>query len=85
MEVKEIGVGARLGMRGLNQRGLIEISEDPRSGDFVLIIGNGLRDKWYRKWLKVNLPQGMWQVTCQRGEVPEVLDKFLSEKILTQG
>lgn len=85
MEVKEIGVGARMGLRGLKHRGLIEISEDPEGGDFILVIGNGLRDKWYRKWLKVNLPQGMWQVTCKKEEVPGALNKFLTENILSSG
>jgi len=84
MEIKEIGVGARLAMRGLKQRGLIEIAEDPGSGDFILIIGNGLRDKWYRKWLKVNLPRGMWQVKCNREEVPQAVSEFLSERILSE-
>lgn len=85
MEVKEIGVGARLGIRGLKQRGLIEISEDPRSGDFILIIGNGLRQKWYRKWLNVNLPRGMWQVRCNKEEVSQAVSKFLAENILSSG
>jgi hypothetical protein len=85
MEVKEIGVGARMGMRGLKYRGIIEIAEDPKGGDFILVIGNGLREKWYRKWLKVNLPKGMWQVTCKKEEVPEALNKFLAENILGQG
>ena len=83
MKTEEIGVGSRLGMRGLRNRGLIEISEDPRSGDFVLVISKGIRDKWYRRWLKINLPQGMWRVKCSKGEVPEAVKKFLSEDILT--
>jgi hypothetical protein len=45
MEIEEIGVGARLGMRGLKNRGLMEISEDLKSGDFVLVIGKGIREK----------------------------------------
>jgi hypothetical protein len=85
MEVKDIGVGARMGMRGLKSKGIIEIVEDPKSGDFILIIGNGLREKWYRKWLKVNLPQGMWQVRCNKEEVTQAVSKFLAEKILSQG
>ena len=85
MEVKEIGVGARMGMRGLRHRGLIEVTENPKSGDYILVIGDGLRDKWYRKWLKFNVPKGMWQVTCTKEEVPEALNKFLNDKILNQG
>jgi hypothetical protein len=83
METEEIGVGARLGMRGIKSRGLVEISEDPKSGDFVLVISKGIREKWYQKWLRVNLPQGMWRVKCSKEEVAEVINKFLSEKILT--
>ena len=83
MQTEEIGVGSRLGMRGLRNRGLIEISEDPKSGDYVLIISKGIRDKWYRRWLKINLPQGMWRVKCSKEEVPEAVNKFLSEDILT--
>ena len=83
MESEEIGVGARLGMRGLRNRGLMEISEDLKSGDFVLVISKGIREKWYRKWLRINLPQGMWRVKCSKEEVSEAVNKFLSEKILT--
>lgn len=70
-------------MRGLKNRGMMEISEDPKSGDFVLVISKGIREKWYRKWLRINLPQGMWQVKCSKEEVSEAVNKFLSEKILT--
>jgi hypothetical protein len=82
MEIEEIGVGARLGIRGLSNRGLMEISEDTKSGDFVLVISKGIRNKWYRKWLRINLPEGMWRVKCKKEEVSEVLNKFLAEKIL---
>lgn len=70
-------------MRGLKNRGMMEISEDPKSEDFVLVISKGIREKWYRKWLRVNLPQGMWRVKCSKEEVSEAMNKFLSEKILT--
>ncbi|MBA7653385.1 hypothetical protein ES703_61233 [subsurface metagenome] len=82
-EIEEIGVGTRLRMRGLKNRGMMEISEDPKSGDFVLVISKGIREKWYRKWLRINLPQGMWRVKCSKEEVSEAVNKFLSEKILT--
>lgn len=83
MEIEEIGVGARLGMLGLKNRGMMEISEDPKSGDFVLVISKGVREKWYRKWLRINLPQGMWRVKCSKEEVSKAMNKFLSEKIFT--
>ena len=82
MEIEEIGVMSRLGMRGLKNRGLIEISQNPKSGDFVLVISKGIREKWYRKWLKINLPQGMWRVKCSKEEVSEAVNKFLSDEIL---
>jgi len=82
-EIEEIAVRARLRMRGLKNRGMMEISEDPKSGDFVLAISKGIREKWYRKWLRINLPQGMWRVKCSKEEVSEAVNKFLSEKILT--
>ena len=79
MEIEEIGVRARLGMRGLKNRGIIEISENPRTGDFVLVIGKGTR----RKWLMFNLPEGMWRVRCKKEEVSEAVNKFLTERILS--
>ena len=81
MEVKEIGVGARLGMHGLMERGMIKIAEDPKDGDYILVIGKGIRQTWYRKWLKVNMPEAMWQIKCSKSEVAEAVAKFLSEKI----
>ena len=44
----------------------IEVSEDPKSRDFVLVISKGIREKWYRKWLRINRPQGMWRVKCSK-------------------
>ena len=82
MEIEEIGVMSRLVMRGLKNRGIMEISQDPRSGDFVLVISKGIREKWYRKWLKINLPQGMWRVKCSKEEVSGAVNKFLSDEIL---
>jgi len=78
MEIEEIGVGTRLGMRGLKNKGIMEISEDPKSGDFVLVIGKGIQ----RKWGIFILPQGMWRVKCSKGEVLDAVNKFLAEKIL---
>lgn len=83
MEIEGIGVGKRLGMRGMRNKGVIEISQDPKSGNFVLVIGKGIRDKWYRKWLRLNIPEAMWRVKCSKEEVAEAVNRFLSEKILT--
>ena len=82
MDIEEIGVVSRLGMRGLKNRGIIEISQDPESGDFVLVISKGIREKGYRKWLNINLPQGMWRVKCSKEEVSEAVNNFLSDEIL---
>jgi len=83
IEIEEIGVGARLRMWGLKNKGLVEVSEDPKSGDFILVIGKGIRERWYRKWLKINILEGMWRVKCSKEEVSEAVNKFLAEKILT--
>ncbi len=82
MEIEEIGVGSRLRMRGLKNRGLMEVSEDPSTGDFVLVISKGIREKWYRKWLRINLPEKMWRVKCSKDEVSEAVNRFLAEEVL---
>jgi len=65
-------------MRGLKNRGLMEFSEDPGTGDFVLVISRGIREKWYRKWLRINLPEKMWRVKCSKDEVSEAVNRFLA-------
>ena len=82
MEIEEIGVGSRLRMRGVKNRGLMEVSEDPSTGDFVLVISRGIREKWYRKWLRINLPEKMWRVKCSKDEVSEAVSRFLAEEVL---
>jgi len=78
MEKEKIGIWGRVIMRGLKNKGLIEISQDPRSGDYVLIMGKGIQ----RKWLVFNLPEEMWRVRCSKEEVLEVVNDFLTGKIL---
>ena len=82
MEIEEIGVGSRLRMRGVKNRGLMEVSEDPDTGAFVLVISRGIREKWYRKWLRINLPEKMWRVKCSKDEVSETVNRFLAEEVL---
>ena len=41
MKIEEIRVRDRIRMRGLKNKGMIEISQDPKTGDFVLILGKG--------------------------------------------
>ena len=78
MEKEQIGVSSRVGMRGLRNKGLIEISEDPKKADYVLIMSKGIR----RKWLMFNFPEEMWRVRCSKEEIAPVISGFLAEKIL---
>lgn len=78
MQIDEIRIRDRTGMRGLKNKGLIEISQDPVTGDFVLIMGKGIR----KKWLLFNLPEGMWRARCSREEVLDVVKDFLADKVL---
>lgn len=78
MEKERIGVWGRLKMKGLKNKGLVEISQDRKSGDYVLVMSKGIQ----RKWLMFNLPEEMWRVRCSKEEVPTLVENFLSEKIL---
>ncbi len=78
IEFEAIGVRDRLFMRGLRTRGLIEVSQDRRTGDVVLIGSGEVR----RKWLLFNLPQGMWRMRGSREQVLEAARKLLEERIL---
>jgi hypothetical protein len=78
MKIEEIRVRDRMRMRGLKNKGLIEISQDPKTGDFVLIMSKGT----HRKWLLFNFPDGMWSATGPKEEVLEVVKDFLTERIL---
>jgi hypothetical protein len=78
MKVEEIRVRDRIRMRGLKNKGLIEISQDPKTGDFVLIMGKGI----HKRCLIFNFPEGMWRATCPKEQVLDVVKDFLTEKIL---
>ena len=78
MEKERIGVGGRVKMRGLKNKGLIEISQDQKRGDYVLVISKGTQ----RKWLMFNFPGEMWRVRCLKEEVLPVVENFLTEKIM---
>ena len=80
MEIEEIRIRDRTRMRGLKNKGLIEISQDSTTGDFVLIMGKGIR----KKWLLFNLPEGMWRARCSKEEVLDVVKDFLAEKVLKE-
>jgi hypothetical protein len=66
-------------MKGQKNKGLIQISEDKKTGDYLVIVGKGI----HREWGIFNMPQGLWQVRCSKEEVKEAIDKLLDEKILS--
>jgi hypothetical protein len=78
MKMEEIRVRDRMRMRGLKNKSLIEISQDPKTGDFILVMSKGT----HRKWLLFNFPDGMWRAECSKEEVSDVVKDFLTEKIL---
>ena len=78
MKMEEIRVRDRMRMRGLKNEGLIEISQDPKTGDFVLVMSKGS----HRKWLLFNFPDRMWRTECSKEEVLDVVKDFVTEKIL---
>jgi hypothetical protein len=78
VEKEKIGVGGRLGMRGLKNKGIIEISQDTKKEDYVLVISKGIQ----RKWLMFNFPEEMWRVRCSKEEVLPVVNDFLNDKIM---
>ena len=78
MKMEEIRVRDRMRMRGLKNKGLIEISQDTKTGDFVLIMGKGT----HRRWLFFNFPDGMWRASCPKEQVLEAVKDFLTDKIL---
>ena len=78
MKKEKIGVWGRVKMRGLKNKGLIEISNDPKRGDFVLVMSTGIQ----KKWLMFNFPGEMWRVRCSKEEVQPVVSEFLNGKIM---
>ena len=80
MEIQNMKLtGLVSAMKGLRNRGLIQISEDKKTGEFVVIVGKGIK----REWGIFNLPQGLWRIRCKKDEVRAAVDKILLEKILT--
>ncbi len=79
MEIEKLQMSRLMfAMKGLKNRGLIQISEDRKTGDFVIIVGKGI----HRQWGVFNLPQGLWRMTCKKEEVRQAVDGLLKEKIL---
>ena len=46
MEREEIKIRDRLRMRGLKNKGLLEILQDSKTDSLVLIMSQGIRKKW---------------------------------------
>jgi len=78
MKTEEIRITDRIRMRGPRNKGVIEISQDTKTGDFVLTISKGI----HRRWLLFNFPEGMWRASCPKEQVLDVVKDFLTEKIL---
>jgi hypothetical protein len=76
--MEEIRVRDRMRMRRLKNKGLVEISQDTKTGDFVLVMSKGT----HRKWLLFNFPDGMWRASCSKEQVLEAVQDFVTEKIL---
>ena len=80
MEIEKIKMTQLISkMKGKKNKGLIQISEDKKTGDYLVIVGKGI----HREWGIFNMPQGLWQVRCSKEEVKEAVDKLLDEKILS--
>lgn len=79
MEIEQIKLNKfLLGMKGLKNTGLIQISENKKTGDFVIVVGKGIQ----RQWGMFNMPQGLWRITCRKDEVRDAVDRILTEKLL---
>ena len=80
MEVEEIRVRDRLKTRGLKHRAMIEIMQNPKSGEFVVVMSKGL----HKEMMMLNFPDAMWRAKCTREEIPGVVGNFLAEKVLAE-
>ena len=78
MEKERIGVWGRVRMRGLKNKGIVEISQDEKRGDYVLVMSQGIQ----KKWLIFNFPGEMWRVRCPKEEILPVVKDFLTEKVM---
>ena len=78
IKMEEIRVKDRMRIRGLKNRAFIEISQDTKTGDFVLVMSKGT----HKKWLLFNFPEGMWKASCPKEQVLDIVKDFLTERIL---
>jgi len=78
MEIEEIRVRDRLKVRGHKHRAMIEVLQNSKTGDFVVIMAKGI----HREMLMFNFPEGMWRAKCSQEEVLDVVKDFLLNKVL---
>ncbi len=78
MKLEETTVKAMLWRRGLKNKGMIEICQDNKTGEFVMVAAKGIR----RKWLLFNLPEAMWKGRGSKQEVMEASRRLLEDQIL---
>ena len=78
MELEETKVRSMLWRRGLRNKGMIEISQDRKTEEFVLVAAKGI----CRKWLIFNFPEAMWKGRGSKDEVLEASKRLLEETIL---
>jgi hypothetical protein len=79
MNLEETRVGSMLRRHGLRNKGMIEISQDPKTEEFVLVAAKGIR----RKWIIFNFPEAMWRGRGSKEEVLEESRRLLEEIILS--
>lgn len=78
MELEETKVRSMLFKRGLRNKGMIEISQDPKTNEYVIVAAKGIR----RKWLVFNLPEVMWRGRGSKDEVIDESKRLIEEAIL---
>jgi hypothetical protein len=79
MEIEKLKTSRLMSaMKGLRNKGLLHISEERKTGNYVIIVMKGI----HREWRLFNLPQASWRVICKKEEVKEAVDRLLAEKIL---
>ncbi len=79
MKLEETRVSSMMWRRRLENKGMIEISQDKKTGEFVLVAAKGIR----KKWLIFNLPEAMWRGHGSKEEVlkeaKRLLDTILAD------
>jgi len=64
--------------QGLRNKGMIDISQDPKTEESVLVAVKGIR----RKWLVFYWPETMWRERGSKEEVLQESKRLLEEMIL---